>query len=118
MSDSDYIHINLEYLYEVADGDTDFVKEIITDYLEKVPEQFVLVEKAIMSNDAEAIRFLAHKMKSSFQFMGVQRLVEIAQEMENAPLEIAVERHVQNGALMKPLIESVLVELSHKLKSL
>lgn len=110
-----YKHINLEYLYEIADNEIEFVKEIINDYLSNVPNQFVELEGAVATQDFEATKFIAHKMKSSFQFMGVQKLVELSQQMEMAEGQNASEICKQNIELMKPIVESVLVELDHKL---
>lgn len=118
MENSGYKHINLEYLYEIADNETDFVKEIINDYLSNVPAQFVELEKSIATQDLESTRFNAHKMKSAFQFMGVQTLVELSQQMEKAEDKDAVTIYNQNIELMKPIVESVLVELKHKLTTL
>lgn len=118
MEHTEYKHINLEYLYEIADNETDFVKEIINDYLSKVPDQFVELEKAVTTRDQEATVFIAHKMKSSFQFMGAQILVELSQQMERAEGDDALDIYKQNIELMKPIVEGVLVELKDKLTTL
>lgn len=118
MDSTGYKHINLEYLYEIADNEIDFVKEIINDYLTNVPTQFVELEKAVSTQDKESTKFIAHKMKSAFQFMGVQTLVELSQQMEKAEDDNALEVYKQNIGLMKPIVEGVLVELEHKLTSL
>jgi HPt (histidine-containing phosphotransfer) domain-containing protein len=118
MSNSGYTYINLEYLYEVADNDTDFVREIITDYLNNVPEQLAQMENVAAAGDIEAVKFIAHKMKSSFQFMGVQQLIELSQQMEHAPEENRLDVFKNNSRLMKPIVESVLKELTHKLETL
>jgi HPt (histidine-containing phosphotransfer) domain-containing protein len=115
MDTTEYKHINLEYLYEIADNETDFVKEIINDYLSNVPAQFVELEKAVLTLDKESTRFMAHKMKSAFQFMGVQTLVELSQQMEKAEDNDALEIYKQNIGLMRPIVAGVLVELEHKL---
>lgn len=118
MENTGYIHINLEYLYEIADNEIDFVKEIISDYLAKVPAQFTDLEKAVASEDIEATKFIAHKLKSSFQFMGVQTLVDLSNQMEKAEGGAAAEVYRQNMELMSPIVESVLTELTHKLETL
>lgn len=118
MNNSHYTHINLEYLYEVADGDADFIKEIITDYLTKVPDQFDQLLVVAEAGDIEAIKFIAHKMKSSFQFMGVQSLIELSQQIENAPDEMRMELFKQNRERMLPIVDEVLAELKDKLKAL
>jgi HPt (histidine-containing phosphotransfer) domain-containing protein len=110
----EYKYINLEYLYEVADDDTDFVKEIIDDYLNKMPGQFAELENAVGKDDQESTKFIAHKMKSSFHFVGAQILVELAQQIENAETDTHLEVYARNIGLMKPVLEQVLVELKHK----
>lgn len=118
MNNSNYTHINLEYLYEVADGDADFMKEIINDYLSKVPDQFDQLLEVAAAGDNEAVKFIVHKMKSSFQFMGVQSLVDMAQQIENAPDEVRMERFHENRGRMQPVVEEVLAELKDKLSTL
>jgi HPt (histidine-containing phosphotransfer) domain-containing protein len=118
MEHTGYMHINLEYLYEIADNETDFVREIINDYLNKVPNQFSDLEKAVVAHDLENTRFIAHKLKSSFQFMGVQTLVDFSQQMEKAEGDTVAKTYTQCIGQMKPIVDDVLKELKHKLETL
>jgi HPt (histidine-containing phosphotransfer) domain-containing protein len=106
---------NLDYLYEVADNDLDFVREIINDYLSKVPGQFDELKKAVDGRDEPSAKFIAHKLKSSFQFMGVQQLVELSQQMESAAEASKEDVYTQCIGKMAPIIEAVLLELKQKL---
>jgi HPt (histidine-containing phosphotransfer) domain-containing protein len=118
MEKTEYTHVNLEYLYEVSDGDHGFVKEIITDYLNNVPPQFLEMESAVAKADLEATKFIAHKIKSSFQFIGAQTLVNLATEIENTDGKYIKQVSEKNIELMKPIIEIVLSELKKKLTTL
>jgi HPt (histidine-containing phosphotransfer) domain-containing protein len=70
MNEHPYEHIDLSYLYEIADNETDFIKEMITDYIEKIPAQFDELCAHAKESNFERTKFIAHKLKSSFQFMG------------------------------------------------
>jgi HPt (histidine-containing phosphotransfer) domain-containing protein len=118
MTEMNYTYINLDYLNEVSDGDIDFVNEIINDYLNKVPIQFVELQAAVNAGDDDAARFIAHKMKSSFQFMGVEQLVLLAQQIENAEMDQKDIVFNECIGTMTPIIHIVLDELKHKLSTL
>src|SRR6186713_3458449 len=118
MNTDSYTYINLEYLYQIADGENDFVIEMITDYVNQIPSQFGDLQTTLTSGDLKQTGFIAHKMKSSFQFMGVQQLVEASSMIEQLSAENATEKVIAQVELMKPLLANVLVELNHKLASL
>jgi HPt (histidine-containing phosphotransfer) domain-containing protein len=118
MNKHEYLHINLSYLYEIADDDIDFVKEMISDYIEKVPEQYTELKKVFSEQDFEQTRFIAHKIKSSFQFMGARQLIELAYSIEQRSQTSDTETITQNLNVMEPLVEQVLDELRHQLSVL
>lgn len=67
---NNYPHLNLEYIYELADGETEFVKEIIDSFLTSTPINFAKLEEAISLQNGTDIVFYAHKLKGTFNFIG------------------------------------------------
>lgn len=118
MNKQEYTYINLTYLYEIADDDADFVKEMITDYVAQVPEQFHELKRVFTERDYEQTRFLAHKIKSSFQFMGAQKLVELAYNIEKVSQAQDAVTITQDLEAMEPVVNHVLNELQNTLATL
>lgn len=79
-----YKHINLEYISELAGDDNEFIVEIITNYLDTVGPNTNLLYDAVVANDKETIKFLAHKLKGSFRFIGCEELGVIMEQIENS----------------------------------
>ena len=67
-------NINLSFLDEMACGDPDFRNEMITLFIEKIPNQIIQIEEAFNSNDNDTARILAHNMKSSLDIFMLEDL--------------------------------------------
>ena len=65
---------NLDYLEELSKGNVQFVKEMISTFLEENPKEMEALEKAIQSKDFESIRQRAHFLQSSIPFVGLDRV--------------------------------------------
>lgn len=66
--------IDLTYLESIADGDQSIVLELITIFLEQVPEFTGALDKYYADKDWKGIAALAHKAKSSVISMGMNDL--------------------------------------------
>lgn len=56
---------DLSYLDEMSGGDSSFIKEMISIFIEKIPDQMEQLVKAFNSNDNDTVKKLAHNMKTS-----------------------------------------------------
>ena len=74
MTPSDKV-TNLEYLNELAKGDTDFIKEMITIFLTENPEELKTLELAMQETNFEQIKAISHHMKSTIPFVGIDVLI-------------------------------------------
>ena len=74
--------VNLDHLYELADGDQGFVREMVEFYLGQVPGVVQEMRKLLESKEWRELGEVAHKAKSSFKFMGMQQLTEDARGLE------------------------------------
>lgn len=80
---SDYKYINPEYIYDLADGDNDFVVEIIGSFLESIGPNLQKLSVAITNEDKQTTVFLAHKLRGSFKFIGCNDAGETVGQIED-----------------------------------
>jgi HPt (histidine-containing phosphotransfer) domain-containing protein len=108
---------NLEHLYDLASGDKDFIKEMIEYYLSQVP---VIKQDLLRYRDQQDwfnLGEIAHKAKSSFKFMGIAQLTELAKEIEDICRENPDEKRIHElinriQELMVPSSDELRIELS------
>lgn len=63
-------------------GDSEFLRELISIYLEDIPKQVIKLEKAIANQDAGQVVHAAHTIKGSSGNFGATAFARLAQEME------------------------------------
>lgn len=80
MSNNQYT--DLEYLSKMASGDIAFVRELLTDYLEKEPNNFQLLAQAHEVMNFADIKYYAHKLRSSVQIVGAKKLLTKLEKIE------------------------------------
>lgn len=109
-------YIDLDYINDMADGDTGFIIEMITDYKVKVKEYIADLHDAAASKDTGQIKFYAHKLASSFMMMGAKQLNEIAVKIEHAIKDTMTMEQLRNELTrMDELFMNVVKELDHEL---
>jgi HPt (histidine-containing phosphotransfer) domain-containing protein len=69
-----YEYVNLAYIEELADGEENFLSQIIGMYLTFVPPHLTMLETAVNTKDYSKVTFYAHKLKGSFSFIGCTQL--------------------------------------------
>jgi len=69
-----YKYINLGYLESITDGNDELIKELVTIFIEQVPEFNEGFEEGIEKRDWSQIAAIAHKAKSSVMSMGMDEL--------------------------------------------
>ncbi|MDO6492645.1 MAG: Hpt domain-containing protein [Cellulophaga sp.] len=74
---------SLDKLNEMAEGDMDFINSVVSVFLEEVPEDLGLLEKAIESRDYEPTYQLAHKIKPNVDLLGMEQTRAAAFEIES-----------------------------------
>lgn len=75
-------HTDLSYLKSISDNDPDFIIDMINTYIENTPV-FISELKQLMYQEKWAeIGDLAHKMKPSIEFMGINALKETILELQ------------------------------------
>jgi HPt (histidine-containing phosphotransfer) domain-containing protein len=63
-------------------GDSEFLRELISIYLEDTPKQLIKLEQAIANQDAGQVVHAAHTIKGSSGNFGAAAFAHLAQEIE------------------------------------
>ncbi|SNR76813.1 HPt (histidine-containing phosphotransfer) domain-containing protein [Maribacter sedimenticola] len=103
---------SLDKINEMAEGDQDFINSVISVFLEEVPEDMDLLEKALVAKDHGQVYQLAHKIKPNVDLLGMEQTRAIALEMETLGKEVGnMEEIEKRFPLLKTDITQVIAEL-------
>ncbi len=72
----------LENLREMVGGDTEFVAELITTFLDEAPQMLADMRQGLESGDVVVLRRSAHSLKSNSAEFGAHTLYTLCQEIE------------------------------------
>jgi len=75
--------VNLSYLRKIADGNNEFIRQILTLFIEQVPAAIKDLEKYKQEQNWAMLGKVAHKMKPSLLFVGLTNLEKDIKELEN-----------------------------------
>ena len=78
---------DLTYLKKLSKGDDDFVKQMISIFINQTPTAIQKMEADLSNKDWASLRAVAHKMKPSFSFVGVTSLQEKIETIEDNAAE-------------------------------
>ena len=74
--------INLKYLNSLCGGDTNFLTSMLVTYVDETRQDISQMEEAFENRNIERIGFYSHKIKTSFQMLGLKKLAEYAEILE------------------------------------
>ncbi|AWK05603.1 hypothetical protein HYN56_15705 [Flavobacterium crocinum] len=75
-------YIDMSFLDEMSSGDQEFKKEMTNLFIEKIPVQVEQLEKAFKVENHDAVKKIAHNMKSSLDIFMLEDLSEYATVIE------------------------------------
>ncbi|TLP73976.1 Hpt domain-containing protein [Maribacter sp. ACAM166] len=104
---------NLDKINEMAEGDQDFINSVISVFLEEVPEDLDLLEKALLAKDYGQVYQLAHKIKPNVDLLGMEQTRAIALELESLGKE---EGNMAEMEKMFPLLKTDINQVVSELK--
>lgn len=114
-----YKHIQLDYLYLMAENDMSFAKDILYSFKETIPLYFRDLDAAIVNKSEDDIRFFAHKLSSSVQIVGAAGLSDIARFIENEVISKADFNQLQEANVnLSKAFDEVVKELNEELNHL
>ena len=67
----------LDKVVELAEGDKEFINELVSAFLEEIPKDLRYLEGSVRAGKAKVAYQYAHKMKPSFQMFSIDVLNEI-----------------------------------------
>ena len=74
--------IDLDYLRNLSKGDKAFEKNMIRSFSEQIPAELSELKLAIEQQDYNKISNVAHNMKSTLSYLGLQKLAALLQQIE------------------------------------
>jgi len=103
--------IDLEYLKSVSRGDKNFETDMIRSFSEQVPAELSELKSAIEHLDYRKISSLAHSLKSTVSYLGMQQLTPLLQQIEKeSENETAIDDISNNFALIHSTCQIALKE--------
>ena len=78
---------NLDFLHEISDGNMDFFKEFIQTFLDNAPESLDGMKQGLDNQDWDTVKKTAHKIRPSFNYLGLKDLEQIATQVEKNAAE-------------------------------
>lgn len=81
--------IDLAYINDITDGDTETKKQIITLFINQSKEIESEMRKALEDNNIEALSKIAHLAKSTSRVVGLTEISESMEKLQNLAAESA-----------------------------
>jgi len=74
---------NLEYLKTMADGNEDTLNLYLNTIVENTPNELIVLKEQYENKNWEELRKIAHKMKSTIAYLGIDAIKAEIQQIEN-----------------------------------
>lgn len=74
--------IDMTYLSDIAGGSEEFMIEMIDIFIEQTPLYFDQLSEAIANQDWKSVGDVAHKIKPTLAFMGIEEAKDIMADIE------------------------------------
>lgn len=100
---------DLSYLMQVADGDTEFVNEMLGLFRKEVPEELQVLKKAILTADTATAAFHIHKLRSRLRILGLHDYKDLTDKLE--PMFKSGQELVTATTLTRQLIRGLEIML-------
>jgi len=104
-ADGDERLYDLSLLWSVANDDEEFIKKILGTYMDTVPADIDMLDKAMAKRDWETVGKQAHKIKPAIDYMGIVALKAVIRKMESMPADMA--EFSKNAKYIRDIIEKV-----------
>lgn len=96
-------------IWEMAQGDEDFVNSVISVFLEEIPADLKALELAIANQDHDSIYTFAHKIKPNVDLMGMETTAQNALQLERMgkkQVDVA-NMSIYFSALKKDILQAI-----------
>lgn len=107
-----YLHINLDYMDLMADGDMDMKKTMLEMLLEELPQEVDKIADSVENQDYKSIKAVSHKLKSTLAFVGNETLDAVNKDVEKIAIEEGSFTQLRNlASIMKKNCNMIMPEL-------
>lgn len=111
--------IDLSYLKDVASGSNEFMIEMIELFLAQTPSYFEQLQQHILDENWSSAADIAHKIKPTLAFMGVESArVSMAEIEQNARNLVNLDSIPEAFELLNDLSKELFVKLEEVKKEL
>lgn len=110
--ESNFKGIDLTYLLEMSCEDQNFVNEMIGLFVNKVPNEIDLLEKAIGNKDYDSVKKIAHNMKSSLPIFKLDMLLNDLLVIENEAIDSKFDKTSKKFSILKQGLTEAVEKLS------
>jgi signal transduction histidine kinase/CHASE2 domain-containing sensor protein/DNA-binding NarL/FixJ family response regulator/HPt (histidine-containing phosphotransfer) domain-containing protein len=103
--------VDLEYLHQLSEGDTEFERTILQIFVENTHEQLQLIRTAVADRDLGTVQYRIHEIKGASANVGAIAIEQLAMQLE---------RLVASGNILPPQseIDPLLSEIEHLTQSI
>jgi HPt (histidine-containing phosphotransfer) domain-containing protein len=111
--------LDLSYLEEVTGGSSEMIVEMLQLFINDTPDQLSNIESGVKEADWDAVRAEAHKLKPTFQYVGMDDTHLLVAEVETkARNREQLERIPELVDSIKRNFNSALVSFESKIEEL
>ncbi len=106
-----------QQILDLADGDQQFLKEMLETFSGNISNVIQIFWNAIASNDSTIIKYNCHQIKPSLKLLNLNDSYEIASEIENRiGMGASVSAIESELKALIDLLEKALVQVNHDIK--
>lgn len=106
--------LNLDYLYSITEGNEEFIEDILGTFLSKASTEINDLVAHCKNRNFDDLKFVAHKLKSSFNIIQFDKIVELLNEIDNTEKsEISWSRFDKIISFIQSIFEKGLEELKN-----
>lgn len=106
---------NLNAIKSVSRNNTTLFNNMILLFIENSLNEINNLEKSILNNDIEKTRDTIHKIKPSFAYLGLNKLIDDLSEIRNALIDNNIEKSKLLFFEFKIKLEKIITELKTEL---
>jgi signal transduction histidine kinase/DNA-binding response OmpR family regulator len=105
--------LNVKYLQDLSKGNESFVKAMLVQFVEQMPQELTDLEKAISVKNFPLVKTIAHNMKTTVAFVGLDEILHpLLDSIENATLKQDTFEILQAFKKIKNLCEQAIKEIN------
>jgi HPt (histidine-containing phosphotransfer) domain-containing protein len=110
---------NLERLYEIDNANDEFIREILSIFLNNIPPDAKDLAKAAHEKKWDNVYFIAHKMKANIDLLNIKSIADEIRIVErNAKSKIHLDQIEDKAKLINTTIQRCAKEMKEDFNSI